>query len=325
MPSVVSIGNFDGVHLGHQRIIARAAELARRTDQPTALTVTALTFEPHPAATLRPGHEPPRLMTAEQKSIALKAAGADRVIEIEPTHQTLRLDPADFVRQLAEQHHPAVVVEGADFRFGRNRAGDCATLMQLAAALPPDLRFDTEVVGQVSVTLHDQLNTPVSSSLIRGLLAHGRVADAARCLGKAFCLTAPIARGEARGRDLGFPTANLNPASLIAMMVPAEGVYAGHAVLPDGSAHTAAISIGHKPTFSQNALCIEAHLLDFNADLYDQPVTLHFARWVRDQIPFPGIAELTDQIKRDVDLTRQWDAAGLLSPSTINTPTAAAG
>lgn len=311
--SVITIGNFDGVHAGHRAIIDRAIDAARGD----ASRVMALTFDPHPAAILRPGTQPPRLMSRDQKTAALRGAGVARVVIIEPTTALLSLSAEDFIRRVVKEHAPAAFVEGPDFRFGKDRAGDNATL----ATLGQTMGFDTHVVGRVSLPLHDQLLAPVSSSIIRWLLEQGRVADAARCMRSPLTLDAKIIKGDQRGRTLGTPTANLDPAALDGRVIPADGVYAATAITPGGR-FPAAVSIGIKPTFksAQPHRTIEAHLLDFTGDLYGQTLALQFHRWVRDQTPFPSLNALKAQIARDIAQIRRWHSLGLLTDLADNTP-----
>lgn len=295
---MVAIGNFDGVHVGHRQIIRRAAEVAR----PRGVRVVAMTFEPSPVAVLRPGTEPPRLMGLQEKLAALRQAGADDVVVLESTRQLLSMTAEQFVRRLVEERHPAAIVEGADFRFGKDRGGDNELLRKLGS----QMGFEAHVVEKQDVALSDQLLAPVSSSLIRWLLGHGRVSDAARCLGQWYVLTSCVVRGEQRGRGLGVPTVNLDPAQLQGRMVPGDGVYAGEVELHDGLRRAAAISVGSHPTFPDRRRTVEAHLLDFDGDLYGQTVAVRFARWLRDQRPFPSVELLRRQIRRDVEQVREW-------------------
>lgn len=313
---VVAIGNFDGVHLGHRRIVRRAAEIARQK----SVCALAITFEPSPVAVLRPGTEPPRLMGLQEKVAALRQAGVDDVVVIEPTRELLSMTAEQFVRQLVEDRRPVAIVEGADFRFGKDRGGDNELLRKLGS----QMGFETHVVEKQDVALSDQLLAPVSSSLIRWLLGHGRVSDAARCLGRMYALTARVVRGEQRGRGLGVPTVNLDPAQLQGRMVPGDGVYAGEVELRDGLRRAAAISVGSHPTFPDGRRTVEAHLLDFDGDLYGQTVAVRFTRWLRDQRPFPSVESLRQQIRRDVEQVREWRRFEVDDPATESRATALA-
>lgn len=303
-PSVITIGNFDGVHLGHRAILDRARVLA---DQCGA-QVKAVTFEPHPAAILRPSNQPLRICDARQKQQHLRDAGADQTVVLESNAQLLALAPQAFIERLVATHHPRAIVEGRNFRFGKSRSGDVAQLAKLGERLS----YETVVVEPVEAVLTDQLVVPVSSSLVRWLVRHGRVADAGRCLGRTFALTARVTSGERRGRALGVPTANLDPADLDGKLAPTDGVYGGIVELPDGAIWPAAISVGVKPTFHDRARCVEAHLLDFDGDLYGQPLTVRWTRWLRDQRAFASIDDLRQQLDRDVMNVRNFFQRGLL-------------
>lgn len=306
--SVISIGNFDGVHLGHRAILATARDLA----DARSARVVALTFDPHPSATLDPANQPPRLCSRDQKLDRLKQAGADEVVVLEPTRDVLGQEPQDFLRKLVNEYAPVAVVEGADFRFGKGRAGDIALLRQMGK----EHGYDVVIQPSRDVTLSDLSVVTVRSSVIRWLIGHGRPADAQRCLGEPFSLTGTVIQGEQRGRTLGIPTANLGLNTLNDHMLPADGVYAGYATRPgnhpgDDRRYTAAISVGNKPSFGklrgQVQLTIEAHLLDFNADLYGQTLTLAFTHWIRDQIRFPSPDALRQQLARDIDRVRGFE------------------
>ncbi len=303
-PSVITIGNFDGVHCGHRAILARAAELAHSLDG----SVTALTFDPHPATLLRPDAAPPRLTSLADKQQLLCDAGATDVQVLEPTESLLALSADAFVRWLVEHHRPVAMVEGADFRFGTGREGDVAWLTQLGG----EHGFEVDIVESIDVALSDHQLAPVRSSLIRWLLGHGRVADAAICLGRPFALTGIVEQGEQRGRTIGVPTANLGDEALSTFVMPKDGVYAGLGELPDGSTFPAAISIGVKPTFADSARVVEAHLLNFSGDLYGQPLTLHLSRWLRDQAPFPSLDALQTQLTRDIEAVHGFTSQQLL-------------
>ncbi len=302
--SILTIGNFDGVHLGHQAILQHAADLGRRHQA----TVTALTFDPHPMSLLHPARVPLRLMTRDGKAQVLVACGAEDIEQMQPTPQLLDLSPGEFLEELVERYRPIAVVEGPDFRFGKDRSGDIRTLESQGKRLG----FLVHVVDRVEVVLHDQLVAPVSSTLVRWLVAQGRVADAARCLGRLFSLTGRVTTGRGRGRGIGVPTANLDGDMLKAYAVPADGVYAGWVTIGDEGPYTAAINVGAKPTFRDPSRTVEAHLLDFDADLVGREIVICFARWVRDQQAFPGVEALKQQLRLDIELIRRWRSMGLL-------------
>lgn len=302
-PAIITIGNFDGVHLGHQAILATA----RRMAQPNDAGVIALTFDPFPVAILRPDQAPPRLTSIDQRVAALTQAGADEVVVIEPTREILSQEAARFIAGLVEQHHAVGFVEGKDFRFGNKRGGN----MTMLAEMGRERGFGVEAMPRVEQRLRDQSVAPISSSLVRWLIGRGRVEDAQACLGRPFELAGRIVKGEQRGRTIGVPTINLDPAAYTGQIVPMDGVYAGSAILDSQPAteHSAAISVGLKPTFGHNQLTVEAHLLNLNTEhpdsLYGQHVRLRFARWLRDQYPFPGVEMLKQQLRRDIAAAAQ--------------------
>ncbi len=304
-PSVLTVGNFDGVHLGHRAILAQAKQVAGDC----GARVVAVTFDPHPVSVLKPGVIVPMLCELDERGGLLKAAGADHVHVIESTSRLLAEPPDVFVRWLCEKFSPVAFVEGEDFRFGKDRVGDVHTLESLGR----ECGFDTVITPAKQRTLTYQLVTRVSSSLTRWLLRAGRVADAALCLDRPYELAAKVVVGDRRGRKIGFSTANLDNETIDGLVVPANAVYAGYVALPDGATRPAAISIGVKPTFGGDHQCVEAHLLDFDADIYGQVISVRFGRWLRDQQKFPDLDALIAQLHRDVDKTRRLHDAGLLN------------
>lgn len=318
-PCVITIGNFDGVHRGHQRIVATA----RRIASPRNARVVAMTFDPHPAVLLRPGEAPLSIVTLDERVRLLRAAGADQVEVVRVTDSFLHIEAEAFLHQLAREFSPIAIVEGRAFRFGHDRRGDVAMIDRLGR----ELGFTAAPVDSVEVVTLDQLLAPVSSSLVRWLIAQGRMMDAALCLGRPFAITGVVARGEQRGRRLGVPTINLNAADLPGRVLPADGVYAGRVLLHHDAAegvappaiHHAAISVGVKPTFGLRGRVIEAHLLDTptGLDLYDRTVTVRFIRWLRDQHAFPGIDALRAQIGRDIAAVRTLAESGKLTHPSL--------
>ena len=309
--SVITIGNFDGVHLGHQVILKHARRLGDRHGVP----VRVITFDPHPAAVLRPEFAPLALAERSAKDEALQAAGVDEVIVLEATEDLLSLKPEQFIEQMVDRYRPLVIVEGANFRFGQGRQGCVATLEQLG----PRLGFEVVVVEQAEVSLCDQSVVAVSSSLVRWLLGHGRVADAARCLDGCYTLTGCVVAGKKRGRSIGVPTINLDAEAMRGRVVPSEGVYAGAVRLVDGSVYPAAISVGYQPTFGCGGRTVEAHLLGYEGDLYGQTVAVSFGRWLRDQQAFPDVNALREQLDRDIEQIGQWQGMGLLAQTQNGT------
>ena len=291
--SSLTIGNFDGVHLGHRRLVERARALA------TDGTVTVVTFEPHPAMILDSRRCPPRLTSAEVRRTLLEELGVDRVIELEPTPELLELDGEAFIKRLRSIHDFDVVVEGGDFRFGRGRSAGITDLESIGL----QLGFEVDVVEDVSVTLEDRTLLDVRSTAIRWLLARGRVVDAGIALGRPHRIRSTVVQGDQRGRDLGYPTANLAPGEVV---LPGDGVYAGTATLPDGSRCLAAISVGTKPTFGAHQRVCEAHLIDHQAPLddYGWPIQVEFNRFLHRQFAFDGVEPLIERMRRDCDDAR---------------------
>ncbi len=301
MPTVVTIGNFDGVHLAHRHLLQHARALAGDRG-----TVHALAFDPHPASVLR-NHAPDRLTTWGTRERLLLDAGADAVHRLEPTEALLALDPAAFVETRLLALNPDHVVEGPDFRFGRRRAGDLGVLR----ALGEHHAFDVHTVDTVTATLDDHTTPKASSTLTRWLLAHGRVRDAAHVLGRPYRIEGEVVQGDRIGRTIGFPTANINPET----MTPAQGVYAGIATLPTGATHNAAINVGTRPTLNGTSLRVEAHLLNAPPEPespslpglpeYAWRIDVDLIARVRDQVRFESLDHLRAQLDRDMRTVRE--------------------
>lgn len=304
--TVVTIGNFDGVHLGHVALVRRAREIAERAGG--GVRVVALAFDPHPAATLAPERVPPRLTTFEQRARLLGEAGADEVARLEPTGELLAMTPEQFLDEVVAELRPVAVVEGADFRFGNRRAGDVGTL----EAIGKSMGFALEVVPPVEVALTDGTVVRASSTVTRWLLENGRARDAAAVLGRVHEVRGVVVKGDQRGRGIGYPTANVKSD----VMAPGDGVYAGWGELPGGKRMVAAISVGDKPTFAGSAKAVEAFLMKPEGGAgavkavkswrplhglaeYGWPLRLTFEHWVREQVRFEGVPALLEQIERD--------------------------
>jgi len=296
--SVVTIGEFDGVHLGHQRIIARAAEAGRERDLP----VVVVTFDPHPDEVIRPGTHPPMLTNSRRRAELLGSVGADAVLVVPFTLEFSRLGPDEFVRiVLAERLHAAAVVVGENFRFGHKAAGD----VSLLASLGEKYEFAAE-----GVPLLVRDDGVVSSSAVRHRLDTGDVAGAASMLGRPHRVDGVVVRGHQRGRALGFPTANLQTPQYTA--IPADGVYAGWLLTLGSEGNEAqrwpaAISVGTNPTFADVAeKTVEAHALDRDdLDLYGVQAAIEFTDRLRGNVRFDSIEALVEQIGEDVDEARQ--------------------
>jgi riboflavin kinase/FMN adenylyltransferase len=287
---VVTIGIFDGVHQGHQRIIGRAVELARDRGVPAVV----LTFDPHPLEIIRPGSHPPVLTGTRHKAELLEALGVDVMCVLPFTPEFRRLTAEEFVHEvLVERLHVTGVVVGENFRYGAQGAGDIATLTASGR------RFGFTVEG---LALEGSADTTYSSTYIRSLVDAGDVEEAARVLGREHRVEGLVVRGDQRGRAIGYPTANL---SLIPWSaVPADGIYAGRLIRGKDEL-TAAISIGTNPTFAGRERRVEAFVLDFDEDLYGERVGLSFTARLRDTIRFDTVEELVTQMGKDVERTRQ--------------------
>jgi riboflavin kinase / FMN adenylyltransferase len=297
--SVVTIGVFDGVHRGHQRIIARTAEIAAGLGLP----LVVMTFDPHPAEVIRPGTHPVLLCTAARRAELLAGLGADAVCIMPFTLEFSRLDPQEFVRLvLVDRLHAAAVAVGENFRFGHRAAGDVALLAELGEKYG----FSAEAVP----LLRDD-GVKISSSLIRQKLADGDVTGAAGDLGRPHRVEGVVVPGQRRGRALGFPTANLETFPYTA--IPADGVYAGWLSTLgerdgqeyEGERWPAAVSVGTNPTFDGQDRVVEAHALDRDdLELYGVHVGVDFAARLRGMERFGSAADLVEQMRRDVDQAR---------------------
>ena len=294
--SVVTIGEFDGVHRGHQHIVARAAEIGRERGLP----VVAVTFDPHPDEVIRPGSHPPFLTSARRRAELLAGLGVDAVCVLPFTLAFSRLDPDEFVRTvLVDKLHAAAVVEGEDFRFGHKATGD----VQLLDKLGEKYDFTVEGLG-----LRGLDGVRISSTAIRALLVEGDVAEAAQALGRPHRVEGVVVRGHQRGRQLGFPTANVESPPHTA--IPADGIYAGWlATLDQAGEQTnrwpAAISIGTNPTFNGQVRTVEAYAIDrTDLDLYGLHAAIDFAVRLRGTLRFESIDALVDQMRIDVSQAR---------------------
>lgn len=295
--SVITIGQFDGVHRGHQRIVARAAELG----QELGLPVVAITFDPHPDEVTRPGSHPPFLCSTRREAELLAGLGVDAVCVLPFTLELSRLDPDEFVRQvLVERLHAVAVVEGEDFRFGHKAKGDVALLDRLGE------KYDYTTEGLPLLVLD---GVRVSSTAIRELLAAGDVTEAARLLGRPHRVEGVVVRGHQRGRQLGFPTANVESPPHTA--IPADGIYAGWlATLDESGQETsrwpAAISIGTNPTFDGQVRTVEAYALDrTDLDLYGLHAAIDFGPRLRGTLRFDSVGALVEQMHKDVTRARE--------------------
>lgn len=284
----VAVGNFDGVHLGHAALLRTLRRHADALGGPAVV----VSFDPHPMQLLDPGRFQPLLTDPETRAGLLRAAGADAVILLRTTPVLLRLSAEEFFdRLLRERLNVRAMVEGFNFRFGRDRAGDTALLERMCRGA--GVRF--EVVPPLEAD-----GAPVSSSRVRDALLAGDVATAARLLGRRFAVHGRVAEGAKRGRTIGFPTANLTD---VATLLPGDGVYAATATVGEAT-YAAAVNVGPNPTFGETARKVEAHLIDFAGDLYGREITVVFAERLRGTRPFGSAAELIEQLRRDVERLR---------------------
>jgi riboflavin kinase/FMN adenylyltransferase len=285
-PAAVTIGNFDGVHLGHQKILRDTRELAARTE---ALAVV-LTFYPHPARVLRPAQAPLLLMTLDQRLAAIETLGLDAVLVL-PFDETLsKMSAEDFVRRyLKEMLQASAVVIGNNFRFGRGQQGDGKLLALMG--LDVHLTSPVEVAG-----------IAVSSSAIRLAASEGRMEDAARMLGRPFSLAGEIVPGTGQGRKLVVPTLNLRTQQ---ELLPKLGVYATETIV-GGETYRSATNVGTRPTFDGQRVAIESHLLDFSANLTSGEMEVRFLKRLRDEQKFPSSESLRRQVLDDITHARSY-------------------
>jgi riboflavin kinase/FMN adenylyltransferase len=284
----VSIGNFDGVHRGHQSIVSMLVAKAQQAGVPAVV----LTFDPHPIHLLRPQHAPPSLSTINRKAELLQGCGVDCVIAYPTDEALLDLTPEQFFERIIRSEMNVLgLVEGPNFFFGRDRAGDIETLHSLCDAAGLSL----DVVP--ALQFGDRM---VSSSAIRSDIAAGRVSHAVDLLGHPYRLQGNVVKGAERGSDLGFPTANLEQ---IETLLPADGVYAGMAHV-SGRTFAAAINIGHNPTFDEAMRKVEVHLIDFTGDLYGERLDVDLFERVRDIVQFDSVEALKQQLSSDMEQVR---------------------
>ena len=281
---VLTVGNFDGVHLGHRQMVDQLVALAREL----GTRAIAVTFDPPPLAILAPGRIPPQLTTRTQKVELLKSIGVDEVVVCPTSHELLSLTPEEFFEEiLVHQLGCRGMVEGPNFCFGKGRVGDIRLLKELCAQrqLPVAIVEAREIEGVM-----------ISSSEVRNALSSGDVAKARKWLGRPYSVSGRVIHGAERGRLLGFPTANLDQ---IETLLPPLGVYACRTNV-DGISYPVALNIGPNPTFAENRLKVEAHLIGFSGDLYDRTVTLEFLQRLRGVVKFDGIDALKSQLQSDI-------------------------
>jgi riboflavin kinase/FMN adenylyltransferase len=285
----LSLGNFDGVHRGHQAMLGELIAHARRLGGPAVV----MTFEPHPLALIAPERLPPKLTTLDEKARLLAELGIDCLIAYKTDTHLLQLTAEEFFERIIREEIAARgVIEGPNFCFGRGRKGTIDTLKVMCAAAHLELKV-CEMIALGGADL--------SSTTIRTALREGRIRDANTGLGRTYRLTGRVATGARRGRTLGFPTANLDG---IETLVPGNGVYAGTSEV-NGVRYPAAIHIGPNPTFGENAQKVEIHLVGLQGDLYGMPLSVDFLEHLRGVQRFGSIDELKAQLEQDVARTRE--------------------
>jgi riboflavin kinase / FMN adenylyltransferase len=293
--SVVTIGAYDGVHLGHQAVIAEVRRLAAERDARSVV----VTFDRHPAMVVRPESAPPLLTDLDQKLELLARTGVDGTFVVHFDEVRATEEPEDFVKEvLVDGLNATAVVVGEDFHFGHHRRGNVALLREIGA------REGFEVLPVPLIPRADGVEEPISSTAVRRSLAGGEVDIAAHLLGRPYEVRGIVVVGDKRGRLLGFPTANVEVPNLVCL--PADGVYAGWYERPDGQVYPCAINLGRRPTFYEHAdhSLLEAHLLDFAGDLYGERAEVRFVHFLRSERKFDGVDALISQLKRDIEGAR---------------------
>ncbi|TFV68065.1 bifunctional riboflavin kinase/FAD synthetase [Blastococcus sp. CT_GayMR20] len=297
--TVVTIGMYDGVHRGHQKLIGAAVARARAMRRPCLL----LTFDPHPAEVVRPGSHPAILTALDRKAELVAELGVDAMCVLPFTTEFMRLSPETFTHTVLVEHlHAAQVVVGENFTYGFKAAGTVDSLTVEGR------RFGFAVEG-ISLAAVDDDDVTISSTYIRACVAAGDMVSAARALGRPHRVDGIVVRGDRRGRDMGYPTANVESPPFTA--IPADGVYAGHLVTRDprsGASRErfpAAISVGSNPTFQGSRRTVEAYVLDYDDDLYGEHVGVEFVHRLRPMAAFPDVDALLAAMAKDVSDTRQ--------------------
>jgi riboflavin kinase/FMN adenylyltransferase len=288
--STLSVGNFDGLHLGHQKILRAVVERARATNTIAGV----VTFEPHPLKVLRPEQAPPLVETLDQRMASLASMGLQAALVLHFDYALATISAQDFVHEtLVGKLHAAAILVGQTFRFGHNNAGDIALLAQMGR----ELKFDVEIIPPV--VLDGQM---VSSTAVRRAILEGRPAEATRMLGHPFALTGEIVKGAGRGSTIVVPTLNLAPEQ---ELLPKTGVYATQ-VIVSGKLYNAATNVGFRPTFDGTRLSVESHLFDFGERLTEGRLEVRFKERLRDEQKFNNPQELVKQIGADLKQAREF-------------------
>ncbi len=296
----LTIGNFDGVHLGHQRILEQTVQAARRFGGPAV----AITFDPAPAAVLQPRQAPGKLTPVNERLRLIGRCGIDAAVVVRPDATFLSMAPEDFIeRVIHDGLHAAGVVEGPDWRFGKGRSGD----ISLLARLSNRYEYKVVLVRPLYTKVADGKPVPLSSTLIRWLLAAGEIGEVNRLLGRPYTLFGPVARGSGLGAKMGFATLNVQTADLF---LPADGIYAGRCKLR-GRWIPGAVHIGPAPTIGRTSRTVEAHVLDEKVeDAYAERVALECRARLRDVEQFAGVDDLVRQMRRDVAQVKELSKSG---------------
>jgi riboflavin kinase/FMN adenylyltransferase len=299
---VATIGNFDGVHLGHQKMLKDVVARAQELGAPSLV----VTFDPHPLEVLRPERAPKMIQTLRQREEAIEACGIDAVVLVPFTRDFSLIPAEEFVRELLVRRLSIREVHvGARFMFGRGREGDLSLLTRIAE------ERGVRVVGIDDVT---DAGGPISSTRVRNAIASGEIETANALLGRAYAMDGIVEKGDRMGRRIGFPTLNLRPQN---ELYPKDGVYVGEVFLRSfARTFPCVTNVGRRPTvYEDYATTIESYVLDFSSDVYGEPIRLSFLSRLRDEMTFPSMLELTAQIGRDVEATRRWFAAAAREPA----------
>ena len=293
--TVLTIGVYDGVHVGHRTVISQVRERAAREGAKSVV----VTFDRHPLSVVRPEAAPRLLANLDQKLELLESTGIDAVVIVPFDEAQANETPVEFVeRVLVKSLAAKVVIVGSDFHFGHMRQGNVTLLREMGE------RHDFICDPVVLVPRADGIDEPVSSTAIRRALAGGEIDTASRMLGRPYEVRGVVVSGDQRGRTIGFPTANVQIPS--GMCMPSDGVYAGVYTRPDGTEYATAINLGRRPTFyaNQESSLLEAYLMDFSGDLYDEAARVKFLAFLRSEKQFGGLDELKEQLVKDIDSAR---------------------
>jgi riboflavin kinase/FMN adenylyltransferase len=284
---VITIGNFDGVHLGHQKILKKTIQRARALDG----VAVVYTFFPHPLKVVRPEAEPQSITTFEEKVRLIDAIGIDFLVCENFTRQFAEQPPEEFIKNIiVDRIHPREIIIGHDYAFGKNRKGSIELLHKMGEIF----HFKVQVIDNITIK-----NIPVRSTTVRRLITMGKVSLADKLLGRPYSLAGKVVHG--KQRRIGFPTANLSPGK---NLIPKNGVYAIRTQTPYG-VFNGIVNVGYNPTFDNNRLTIEAHLFNFNENLYGRDITVYFIKRVRGEKKFSDVPLLVRQIERDIALTKR--------------------